>query len=136
MSLELVNGQHGAHRTNAAPVPHLPAIARDVTDDAREVLAAFDAKQPGGSDVPYADLAEKMAPVLRALLAMVTRPAPKPVLRPLALLQVAQAEQFIADLAARSQGADLPAAMFLLGKAGRHLEALIDVVYATTRMPQ
>lgn len=41
--------------------PRLPPIARDPLDDAREVLAAFGAKQGGDSDACYADLAEDLA---------------------------------------------------------------------------
>lgn len=133
MTLELVNIQHGARRDFT---PRLPKIARDPIDDAKDVLAAFGAKQAGQSDVLYADLSEDLAAALRTALAMLTRPAAKPVLRPLALLDVAQAEQFVMELDGRSQEADLPRAMFLLGRLAEHTKALLDVIYATTRMPR
>jgi len=117
-------------------LPHLPPIARDPLDDAREVLARFHGKQSGSSGIPYADLAEDLAAALKALLPIATRSPAKPVLRPLALLEVAKAEQFVLELDSRTQGADLPAAMFLLGRLAEHAKALLDVVYATTRMPR
>ncbi len=122
-------------RGSQRELPHLPPISRDVTDDAKEVLAAFAAKQAGQSDVPYVDLAEDLAGALQAMLRMLSQPA-KPVLRPLALLDVAQAEQFVMELDSRTRGADLPAAMFFLGRLTEHTQALLEVVYATTRMPR
>lgn len=117
-------------------LPHLPSVARDVTDDIRELLHSFGAKQAGQSDICYADLCEGMPGALRAALAMLTRPTAKPVLRPLALLDVAQAERFVMELDDRARGADLPAAMYLLGRLAEHAQALLEVVYATTRMPR
>lgn len=116
-------------------LPHLPAISRDPIDDAKEVLAAFSRKQDGQSDTCYADIAEDLAAALRTALAILTRSA-TPVLRPLAILDVAQAEQFVLELDSRTQGADLPAAMYLLGRLTEHTQALLEVVYATTRMPR
>lgn len=134
MSLELVNNQRGASRH--VTTPNLPPVARDPLDDIRELLFSFGAKQAGQSDSCYADLCESMAAALRTALAMLSRPATGPVLRPLALLDVAQAEQFVLELDSRSRGADLPAAMYLLGRLTEHTQALLEVVYATTRMPR
>ena len=58
-------------------------------------------------------------------------PPAKPVLRPLARLDVEQARQFLMELPGRTAGADLPAAMFLLGRLTEHAQALLDVLDAT-----
>lgn len=58
------------------------------------------------------------------------RPA-KPVLRPLARLDVEQARAFVLELPRITPGADLAAAMFLLGRLTEHAQALLDVVDAT-----
>ena len=123
-------------RQRPSRVPGLPAVARDPLDDIRELLFSFDAKQAGDSDTCYADLCDSMAAALRTALAILTRPAASHVLRPLAILDVAQAEQFVLELDSRTQGADLPAAMYMLGRLAEHTKALLDVVYATTRMPR
>ena len=117
-------------------LPHLPPIARSPADDAREALSAFDVKQAGQSEVPYADISEDLAAALRAALATIGRPAAKPVLRPLTLLDLAQAEEFGIQLGTRSRGADLPAAMFLLGVAASHIETLSDILRAITGLPR
>jgi|SRR5271165_2221318 len=54
-----------APRGSHAELPHLPPIALDVTDDIRELLQSFGAKQAGQSDICYADLCEGMAAALR-----------------------------------------------------------------------
>ena len=61
-------------------------------------------------------------------------PPAKPVLRPLARLDVEQARQFLMELPARTAGADLPAAMFLLGRLAEHGQALLDVLDAVTEV--
>lgn len=59
----------------------------------------------------------------------------RPVRRPLlALLDVAQAEQFLTELDGRTAGADLPRAMYLLGLAQGHLETMLDLIRATTEV--
>jgi hypothetical protein len=57
-------------------------------------------------------------------------PAAKPVLHPQARLDVEQAREFLARLPRRTKGADLPAAMFLLGRLAEHAQALLDVLDA------
>jgi hypothetical protein len=109
-------------------LPHLPPIARDPLDDAREVLAAFRAKQAGDSDIPYADLAEDLGAALRALLPVLTRPPAKPVLRPWTRLQVEQARQFVMELDVTAAGCDPLKAMFLLGRMTENCQRLLDVV--------
>jgi hypothetical protein len=65
----------------------------------------------------------------------ITPPVPdrprKPVLRPLARLDVEQARAFVFELPHMTAGADLSAAMFLLGRLTEHAQALLDVVDAT-----
>ena len=56
----------------------------------------------------------------------------KPILPPLARLDVEQAREFVMKLDERTAGADLPAAMFLLGRLAEHAQALLDVIDATT----
>jgi hypothetical protein len=57
-------------------------------------------------------------------------PADRPVLRPLARLDVEQARQFLTDLDRRTRAADLPEAMFLLGRLAEHAQSLLDVIDA------
>jgi hypothetical protein len=123
-------------RSHLAALPHLPPIARDPLDDAHEALFAFDSKQAGRSDVPYADIAEDLACALRSALGMLSRPPARPVLRPMALLDVAQAEKFLMDLEHRTQGADATRIAYLLGQAERHLQDMTDLVRAVTRLPR
>jgi hypothetical protein len=63
-----------AQRGSQRQLPHLPPIARDPLDDAREILALFGRKQADELDVPLADLAEDLAAALRMLLALPVRP--------------------------------------------------------------
>ncbi|HEY5360322.1 MAG TPA: hypothetical protein VIJ82_21990 [Streptosporangiaceae bacterium] len=58
-------------------------------------------------------------------------PPAKPQLQPLARLDVEQARQFLADLGYRTAGADIPEAMFLLGRLAEQAMALLDVIDAT-----
>jgi hypothetical protein len=63
----------------------------------------------------------------------------RPHLRPLALLQVAQAERFLTDLerdTAQLTGAEPECAAFLLGQAQVHLARLSDIVRAVTGLPR
>jgi hypothetical protein len=50
-----------------------------------------------------------------------------------ALLDVDQAELFLLELDARSQGADLPRMAYLLGLAEAHITNLVEIVRAVTR---
>ena len=125
-----------ARRRRRPSVPHLPAIARDPLDDAREVLAAFAAKQSGSDATPYADLAEDLAAALRTALRLLCRPPAKPVLRPLSLLDVAQAEKFLIDLECRILGADASRIAFLLGQAESHLQNMVELVRTVTELPR
>lgn len=59
------------------------------------------------------------------------RPPAKPVLQLLARLDVEQARCFILELPRMTAGADLPTAMFLVGRLTEHAQALLDVVDAT-----
>ncbi|HEY5357145.1 MAG TPA: hypothetical protein VIJ82_05555 [Streptosporangiaceae bacterium] len=59
---------------------------------------------------------------------------PKPQLQPLARLDVEQARQFLDGLDVRTAGADIPEAMFLLGRLAEHAQALLDVIDATVTL--
>jgi hypothetical protein len=59
------------------------------------------------------------------------RTVPRPTMRPLARLDVEQARQFVMELPDRTAGADLPAAMFWLGRLAEHAQSLLDVLDAT-----
>jgi hypothetical protein len=61
-------------------------------------------------------------------------PPAKPVLRPLARLDVEQARQFLMELDGLTRGADLSVAMFLLGRLAEHAQALLDVLDATVTL--
>src|SRR5271165_6758405 len=98
--------------SNHGELPHLPAIARDPIDDAREVLAAFSRKQDGEMDIPYADLAEDLAAALRTALGLLSRPPAKPVLRPWTRLRIEQARQFVMELDPATAGVNPLKAMF------------------------
>jgi hypothetical protein len=123
-------------RSHLTALPHLPPIARDPLDDAREALSAFDAKQAGDSGIPYADLAEDLAATLRTTLRMLSHPTAKPVLRPLALLEVARAEKFLLEVEDRTRGADATRIAYLIGLAGSHLEQMVELVRTVTRLPR
>lgn len=77
-----------------------------------------------------------MAPVLRTLLAMVTRPPARPVLRPWTRLQTEQARQFVMELDVATAGRDPLKAMFLLGRMTEHCQSLLDVIDVVTEMPR
>jgi hypothetical protein len=128
-----------ARRRRTSPLPHLPAVARDPLDDAKEALAAFGAKQAGQADICYADLCESMAAALSTAVTMLSRPVARPVLRPMALLEVAQAEKFLLDLERHSASiisGDPAAVAYLLGQAERHLARMSDLVRALTGLPR
>lgn len=55
----------------------------------------------------------------------------RPVLPPLARLDVEQARWFLMELDGRVDGIGLSRAMYLLGMAQGHLESLLDVLDAT-----
>jgi hypothetical protein len=64
---------------------------------------------------------------------------PKPVLRPMALLEVAQAEKFLCDLEEHSAALTIgnPATTaYLLGQAERHLARMSDILRAVTGLPR
>jgi hypothetical protein len=63
-------------------------------------------------------------------------PAARPVLQPLARIDVEQAREFLMKLNRRITKADLPMAMFLLGRCAEHAQALLDVVDAVTAVPR
>jgi hypothetical protein len=115
-------------RPRGAPheTPHLPPIARDPLDDAREVLATFAAKQSGESDVPDADLAEDLAAALHTLLAMLVRPR-RPRLPVWKRLPVEQARQFVDQLAGLPRDIETDCAR-QLGRLEVHAACLLDVI--------
>lgn len=55
------------------------------------------------------------------------------VLKPHAELDLDQAELFLLGLAAKTEGADLPHAMYLLGLAEGHLANLVELVRSVTQ---
>jgi hypothetical protein len=76
---------------------------------------------------------------MRHVMNLATIPGPagaKPVLSTAAQLDVAQADEFTAELEKRAHGADLPHAMYLLGLAEGHLQNLSDLIHATTGLPR
>jgi hypothetical protein len=113
-------------RGSQPELSHLPPIARDPLDDAREVLAKFGAKQSGDSDVPYADLAEDLAAGLRMLLAMLTRPRRRE-LSVWKRLTVEQARQFVDQMAALPRDSE-PDCARQLGWLEVHAARLLDVL--------
>ena len=58
----------------------------------------------------------------------------KPVLRPLARLDVEQARQFVMQLDTATAGTDPLRAMFLLGRCVEHAQALLEVIDATVTL--
>jgi hypothetical protein len=109
-------------------LPHLPPVARDPLDDAREVLAVFAAKQSGASDVPYADLAEDLASALKVLFAMLARPQRR-ALAPWQRLPLEQAPCYLDQLATLPRDSDTDAAR-QLGRLEVHAARVIDLVDA------
>jgi hypothetical protein len=86
-------------------------LAKPVTT--AEVLDAYD---QADNTTDWPELAGLLAKHLRHVMNLTTIPAPapsKPVLRPLALLDLAQAEKYLADLDSRVQGADASAVAYL-----------------------
>ena len=59
-------------------------------------------------------------------------PQDRPVLSRQVRLSVEQARCFLMQTEARAVGADLPAAMFLLGRLTEHAQKLLDAIDATT----
>jgi hypothetical protein len=66
--------------------------------------------------------------------APVRPPARRLVLTGSGLLDVAEAERFLVELADRMDGADVPRLAFLLGQAEGHLTNLVDLVRAATEL--
>ena len=117
-----------ARRGSQPELPHLEPIARDPLDDAREILAAFTAKQSGGSDTCYADLSEDLADALRVLLAMLTRPRRRE-LSAWQRLPLEQARQYLDQLACLPRDSQTDAAR-QLGRLEVHTAKVIDLVDA------
>ncbi len=109
-----------------AQLPHLPPIARDPLDDAREVLAAFAAKQSGSTDAPYADMAEDLAAALTVVLAMLVRPQRRE-LPAWKRLPVEQARRYIDQLAGLPRDSATECAR-QLGRLEVHAARLLDVI--------
>jgi hypothetical protein len=61
---------------------------------------------------------------------------PKPVLDRHVRLTVEQARCFLMQLDGKTDGADLPVAMYLLGRLAEHAQNLLDVVDANTALPR
>ena len=64
---------------------------------------------------------------------------PRPVLRPMTLLEVAQAERFLCELEERSATLTIgdPAALaYLLGQAEPHLARMSDILRAVAGLPR
>lgn len=58
--------------------------------------------------------------------------SPRVRLKPLTRLDVEQARKFLMELPGRTDGADLPRAMYLLGLLGGHAQNLLDALDAIT----
>jgi hypothetical protein len=110
------------------PTPNLPPIARDQLDDARELLAAFAAKQSGELDAPYAGLAEDLAAALKVLLAMLIRPQRRE-LTAWQRLPLEQARQYLDQLACLPRDSETDVAR-QLGRLEVHTAKVIDLVDA------
>jgi hypothetical protein len=62
--------------------------------------------------------------------------APRPVLDRHVRLSVEQARCFLMQLDGKVVEADLPAAMFLLGRLAEHAEKLLEVIDSVTALPR
>lgn len=100
------------HKTVAQDLPRHLAAVEDVTEDARSA----------------SDHASEIAGL--AVRCLAGRPN-KPVLRPLARLDVEQARKFLMELDAAVTSSRPLLAMFLLGRCAEHAQALLDVIDAT-----
>ncbi len=107
-------------------LPHLPPVARDPLDDAREVLAAFTAWQAGDSEMTRAELAEALSDALRGLVAIVARPRRRE-LPAWKRLPVEQARQYIDQLAELPRDSEAGCAR-QLGRLEVHAARLLDVI--------
>jgi hypothetical protein len=109
--------------------PAKPVTTAEVLDACEAALAT--------SKAIGADLAQLMVRHMRHVMNLATIPGPaaRPVLSIAAQLDVAQADEFAAELEKRAQGADLPHAMYLVGLAEGHLQNLSDLIHATTGLP-
>jgi hypothetical protein len=63
-------------------------------------------------------------------------PVSKPVLAPLARLNVEQARKFLTELDTVAASSSPLLAMFLLGRCAEHAQALLDIIDATTELPR
>ena len=110
--------------------PAKPVTTAEVIDAAEAALATCQ----GIHD----DLAQLVVQRMRHLMNLIAIPGPaaKPVLTTGAQLDVAQADEFTAQLDKRAEGADLARAMFLLGLAEGHLQNLSDILHATIGLPR
>jgi len=99
---------------------------------------ALDVYAQADDTTDWPELAGLLAKHLRHVMHLTTIPGPaaKHVLRPLALLDVAQADKFLLELDDRTQGADLAKAMYLLGLAEGHVQNLSDILHASTGLPR
>lgn len=102
-------------------LPHLPPIARDVTDDAREVI---DQLKTAGGEANIA--AAEMARLLEQLAAMAVRPRRRE-LPAWKRLPVEQARMFIDQLATLPRDSETGCAR-LLGRLEVHAARLLDVI--------
>jgi hypothetical protein len=102
-----------------------------------EVLDACEAANATSKAI-QGDLVELVVKHMRRLMNIATMASPpaRPVLRPLALLDVAQADKFLLEIDDRTHGADLSRAMYLLGQAEGHLQNLSDILHAATGLPR
>jgi hypothetical protein len=107
-------------------LPHLPPVARDPIDDAKEALEAFAAWQPDKSDLSRDELAESLGAALRALLPMVAR-SQRRELPPWKRLPVEQARMFIDQLADLPRDSEIDCAREL-GRLEVHAQRLLDVI--------
>jgi hypothetical protein len=111
--------------------PAKPVTTAEVIDAAEAALA--------NNQAITDDLAQLVVRALRHTVNLTTIPAPatpKPVLRPLALLDLAQAEKYLAELDGRVQGADANTVAYLLGQAEGHLQNLIEIIQTVTELPR
>lgn len=79
---------------------------------------------------------EKLADITRLTIRYATAAHAKPVLRPVALVQLAGAEKFLLELEDLQRGADELRVAVLLGQAQGHLQQMVDLVMTVTELPR